>query len=82
MNTENKNLWKKPTIAAATIACPALTVNGVAATQTHVVNDFCNDNKRILKAVGFIEEKDETINHKYFHQGQFVVTLNPCFVAN
>ena len=73
---ENKNLWKKPTmtVTAAPIACADVVAG------TGVLVEFCNDNERLLKAAGLIQDKTPESNKNY-HQLKYTPFLNPCILV-
>ena len=68
---ENKNLWKKPTMAlAAAVTCGA---------DIGVLTEFCNNNKKLLVAIGFIKDKDG--HHRPNHLSSITKMLDPCILV-
>ena len=45
-----------------------------------VLSDWCNDNERLLRAMGFRTDKEQHKNLNY-HQNKYIVSLNPCILV-
>ena len=44
-----------------------------------VLTEFCNNNERILKTIGFI--KEDNFGQEFIYQKKYIPSLNPCLLV-
>ena len=76
--TENKNLWKKPTMTVTQpIFCQYSTDQG----PTVVLSEFCNNNDLLLTHAGLMRSSEEDFLSNYHHR-KYAFVINPCITTS